>query len=187
MDDSQLIKACKKKDRNAQKKLYEMYASKMMGVCLRYCKNEETARDLLHDGFVQVFTHIGSFTGKGSFEGWLRRIFVNLAIENYRLEKKKSWMITDIEQLESDVSADSGSDYYIGDITQQELLNLIKELPQGYRTIFNLFVFEDMSHREIAESLGINEAASRSQFFRAKALLQKRLNAILKSSNYYKK
>lgn len=184
MDDSQLIKACKRQDRNAQRMLYEMYAPKMMGVCLRYCKNEETARDLLHDGFIQVLTHIGSFKGKGSFEGWLKRIFVNLAAANYRLERKKSMLMTDFEQIESDDFADSESEYYIGDITQQELSDLIRDLPTGYRTIFNLFVFEEMSHREIAQILGINEAASRSQYYRAKLLLQKKINAILKRNNY---
>ena len=89
MDDSQLISACKKQNRDAQRALYERFAPVMMSVCIRYCGDEDIARDLLHDGFIRVFTQIGSFTGKGSFEGWLRRIFVNLALENYRKEKRK--------------------------------------------------------------------------------------------------
>ncbi|HOV70691.1 MAG TPA: RNA polymerase sigma factor [Dysgonamonadaceae bacterium] len=182
MDDSQLIEACKKKDRDAQKKLYEMYAPKMMGVCLRYCKNNETAWDLLHDGFFRVFTHIGSYSGKGSFEGWMRRVFVNLAIENYRREQQKNRITIDIEQIESDAFVLSDDDSYdIGDITHEELLDMIRQLPKSYRTIFNLFVFEDMSHKEIGKMLGINESTSRSQYSRARAILRKKINAILKN------
>lgn len=182
MDDSQLIEACKKKDRDAQKKLYEMYAPKMMGVCLRYCHNNETAWDLLHDGFFRVFTCIGSYSGKGSFEGWLRRIFVNLAIENYRYERKKNQVMTDIEQIESgELDFLDDDSYNIGDITHEELLEMIRQLPKSYRTIFNLFVFEDMSHKEIGKMLGINESTSRSQYSRARAILRKKINAILKN------
>lgn len=183
MDDSQLIEACKKKDRDAQRRLYEQYAPKMLGVCLRYCKDIETARDLLHDGFFRVFTHIGSYSGNGSFEGWLRRIFVNLAIENYRLERKRNRMIIDIEQIESDAFIFSDDDFYdMGDLTQEDLLSMIRSLPQSYRTVFNLFVFEDMSHKEIGELLGINESTSRSQYSRARAILRKKINAILKKN-----
>jgi RNA polymerase sigma-70 factor (ECF subfamily) len=182
MDDSQLIEACKKKDRDAQRKLYEIYAPKMMGVCLRYCKNEETAWDLLHDGFFRVFTRIDSYSGKGSFEGWMRRIFVNLAIENYRFERKRNLMAIDIEQIESDFFILSDDDSYdTGDITQEELLDMIRQLPKSYRTVFNLFVFEDMSHKEIGKKLGINESTSRSQYSRARALLRKKIKAILKN------
>lgn len=183
MGDSQLIIACKKQDRNAQKALYERFAPIMMGVCMRYCGDEETARDLLHDGFIRVFTQIGSYSGKGSFEGWLRRIFVNLALENYRKEKKKYQFLEEYSYFktnEIDSPADDLLD--IGDIPREEVLSIIKGLPPGYRTVFNLYVFEDMSHREIAEQLGINEAASRSQFFRAKSLLRKKIAAILKKN-----
>lgn len=184
MDDSQLISACKKQDRDAQRVIYEKYGPTMMGICMRYAHNRETAEDLLHDGFIRVFTHIGSFTGKGSFEGWLKRIFVNLAIENYRREKKEFNVVTDSEVLESDIAQEADNEYYIGDITQSELMNLIRELSPGYRTIFNLYVLEEMSHKEISKMLGISEAASRSQFSRAKALLKKKINAILQNSKY---
>ncbi|MDD2327267.1 MAG: RNA polymerase sigma factor [bacterium] len=180
MDDSQLIIACKKQDRNAQKVLYERYAPVMMTVCLRYSKEEETARDLLHDGFIRAFTQIGSFRGKGSFEGWLRRIFVNLALENYRKEKQKNRFLEEYSLLKSaDLEVPDDDPLDIGDIPREEVLEMIRELPPGYRTVFNLFIFEEMSHREIAEMLGIHEAASRSQFFRAKSLLQKKISAIL--------
>lgn len=181
MDDSQLIIACKKQDRHAQRALYELYAPRMMSVCLRYCKNDETARDLLHDGFIQVFTRIGSYEGKGSFEGWLRRIFVNVALEYYRQEQKNHKFL---EEYRSEIQ-DGGS--FVDDdaldienIPRHEVMAMIRELPPGYRTIFNLFIFEEMSHREIGKLLKISEAASRSQFFRAKTLLQKKIQTILK-------
>lgn len=181
MDDSQLIIACKKQDRNAQRALYEEYAPKMMAVCLRYCKNDETARDLLHDGFIQVFTRIGSYEGKGSFEGWLRRIFVNVALEYYRQEQKNYKFLEEYQHEWKDQSSTVGEDILdIENIPRHAVMKMIRELPSGYRTIFNLFIFEEMSHREIGELMGINEAASRSQYFRAKSMLQKKIQTILK-------
>ncbi len=181
MDDSQLIAACKKQNRSAQKALYELYAPKMMAVCLRYCQNDETARDLLHDGFLQVFTQIGSYSGKGSFEGWLRKIFVNLALENYRQEKKKFDFLNDYGKDETDfLDTPEDDSLDIGDIPRQELLNIIHGMPEGYRTVFNLVIFEDVPHKEIATMLGITENASRSQYFRAKTLLQNKVQSILK-------
>lgn len=181
MDDSQLIAACKKQNRSAQKALYELYAPKMMAVCLRYCQNDETARDLLHDGFLQVFTQIGSYSGKGSFEGWLRKIFVNLALENYRQEKKKFDFLNDYGKDETDfLDTPEDDSLDIGDIPRQELLNIIHGMPEGYRTVFNLVIFEDVPHKEIASMLGITENASRSQYFRAKTLLQNKVQSMLK-------
>ncbi len=183
MDDSQLILSCKKQNRDAQKALYEKYAPVMMAVCIRYCGDEETARDLLHDGFIRVFTQIGSYSGKGSFEGWLRRIFVNLALENFRKEKKKIQFMEEYSYMQnsnSDASTDDILD--IEDIPREEVFDLIRSLPPGYRTVFNLYIFEDMSHKEIAKELGINEAASRSQFFRAKTLLKKKISAIISNN-----
>ena len=184
MDDSQLIIACKKQNRDAQKALYEKYAPVMMAVCIRYCGDVETARDLLHDGFIRVFMQIGSYSGKGSFEGWLRRIFVNLALENFRKEKKKHQFMEEysyIQSNESDIPTEDLLD--IEDIPREKVLEMIKSLPPGYRTVFNLYIFEEMSHKQIAKELGINEAASRSQFYRAKSLLKKKITAILSKTN----
>lgn len=180
MDNSQLIAACKKQNRSAQKALYELYAPKMMAVCLRYCRDSEVARDLLHDGFIQVFTRIGSYAGRGSFEGWLRKIFVNLSLENYRKQKQRFVFIDDTENVEMVQDEPFDDLIEIGNVNQNELLEIIQELPDGYRTIFNLFVFEDMSHKEIANTLGISENASRSQYYRAKTMLQKKVQAYLK-------
>lgn len=180
MDDSQLIIACKKRDRSAQKALYEAYAPRMMPVCLRYCKSDETARDLLHDGFVQVFTRIGSYGGKGSFEGWIRRIFVNVALEYYRQEQKTQKFLEDYwREMDGEMYETDDDLLDIENIPREEVMRMIRELPAGYRTIFNLFIFENMSHREIADTLDISEAASRSQFFRAKTMLQKKIRSLL--------
>nr|WP_238867904.1 MULTISPECIES: RNA polymerase sigma factor [Proteiniphilum] len=181
MDDSQLIIACKKQDRNAQKMLYEQYAPIMMAVCMRYSGDEETARDLLHDGFIRVFTQICSYSGRGSFEGWMRRIFVNLALENYRKEKQKYRFMEEYRYIhggEANMPEDDILD--IGNIPREKVLEMIRDLPAGYRTVFNLYIFEELSHKEIARMLGIKEAASRSQLFRAKSILQKKISAILK-------
>ena len=184
MDDSQLIIACKKQDRNAQKVLYERYAPVMMAVCKRYCREEDTALDLLHDGFIRAFTQIGSYTGKGSFEGWLRRIFVNLALENFRKEKQKNRFLEEYGYMVANETDDDVNDLLdIENIPREDVLEMIRDLPPGYRTVFNLFIFEEMSHKEIAQMLGIKEAASRSQFFRAKTILKNKIRAILHLNN----
>lgn len=181
MNDSQLVIACKKQDRNAQKELYERYAPMMMAICMRYSGDEETARDLLHDGFIRIFTQIGTFSNKGSFEGWLRRIFVNLALENYRKEKQKYKFMEEYSYINDtdDFEATVDNIFDIENIPKEEVFEMIRELPPGYRTVFNMYIFEEMSHKEIADSLDISEASSRSQFFRAKNMLKKKILAIL--------
>ena len=181
MNESQIIAACKKNDRRAQKALYESFAPKMMAVCLRYSKDYETAKDLLHDGFIQVFQKIGSYKGEGSFEGWLRRVFVNLSLENYRQEQRKIAVYSDYSMNEAEMY-DSPEDEIldIGDIPRDTILKIIQEMPDGYRNVFNMVIFEDMPHKEIAEQLGITEGSSRSQFFRAKEFLQKKIEPLIK-------
>lgn len=174
MSEQQLIEGCQRGDRRAQKELYELYSRKMMGVCLRYVNDRETARDLLQDGFVKIFTSIGSFSGIGSFEGWMRKIFVNCALEYLR----KSDVLreaTDLDNTAELVNADSS---VISDISAAELMNMVKELPAGFRTVFNLFAIEGYSHKEIAEMLDITDSTSRSQYTRAKQLLQKKINSL---------
>ena len=180
MEISQLIAACKKQNRNAQKELYEQFAPKMMGVCLRYSNSRENAEDLLHDGFIQVFTHISSYQGKGSFEGWLRRIFVNLALQNFREEKKSKLINSDVSDLNIEIvdHVNESIEDIMG-ISNSDILKMINELPEGYKIVFNLYVFEDMSHREIGQMLGITEASSRSQYSRAKSFLKKKIQTIL--------
>jgi RNA polymerase sigma factor (sigma-70 family) len=166
-----LISDCLKGDRTAQKKLYDLYSGKMMAVCLRYCKDRETAKDLLHDGFLKVYTHLSSFRGAGSFEGWIRRIMVNTALEFIRKQNDEGYHI-DVEE------AWSLSDDEIGAMERlqvEELIQLIQKLPESYRTTFNLFVIEGYSHKEIAEAMNITESSSRVYLTRAREILQNML------------
>ena len=174
MDELQLIEGCRKGDRRAQKALYETYSRKMMSVCLRYVSDWETARDLLQDGFVKVFTHIDSYTGNGSFEGWLRKIFVNSALE-YLRHADVLRESTELDQTAELTQTDSSP---LSDISAAELMQLIQSLPTGFRTIFNLFAIVGYSHKEISEQLNITESTSRSQYTRAKKLLQRKVNAL---------
>lgn len=174
MNEQQLIEGCKKGERRAQKALYELHSRKMMGVCLRYVSDRETARDLLQDGFVKVFTHINSFSGNGSFEGWMRKIFVNCALEYLR----KSDVLRESTELDNTAELVHPDSSAISDLSAAELLKLVQELPSGFRTVFNMFAIEGYSHKEIAEMLNITESTSRSQFTRAKQMLQRRINAL---------
>ena len=174
MDELQLIEGCRKGDRRAQKALYETFSRKMMSVCLRYVSDWETARDLLQEGFVKVFTHIDSYTGNGSLEGWIRKIFVNSALE-YLRHADVLRESTDLDQTAEVAQTDSSP---LSDISAAELMQLVQSLPAGFRTIFNLFAIEGYSHKEISEQLNITESTSRSQYTRAKQLLQRKVNAL---------
>lgn len=151
-----------------------MYSRKMMGVCLRYVNERETARDLLQDGFVKVFTSIDSYSGVGSFEGWMRKIFVNCALEYLR----RSDVLREAADLENTAELVQPDSSAISDLSAAELMKMIQELPAGFRTIFNMFAIEGYSHREISEMLNITESTSRSQFTRARQMLQRRINAL---------
>ena len=174
MDETQLINGCRKGDRLAQKELYERYSRKMMGVCLRYVSDRETARDLLQDGFVKVFTSMDSYSGIGSFEGWMRKIFVNCALEYLR----KSDVLRESTDLDNTAELIQPDASVISNMSAAELMQLVQELPAGFRTVFNLFAIEGYSHKEISDMLNITESTSRSQFTRAKQMLQKRINAL---------
>lgn len=174
MNEQQLIKGCREGERKAQKELYDLYSRKMMGVCLRYVSDRETARDLLQDGFVKVFTCIDSYQGSGSFEGWMRRIFVNCALEYLR----KSDVLREAADLDNAPELSQPDCSAVSDLSAAELMQLVGELPAGFRTIFNLFAIEGYSHKEISEMLKITESTSRSQYTRARQLLQRRINAL---------
>lgn len=180
MEELQLIQGCKKQDRRSQQIVYERYGRVMYGICLRYSSDAETAQDLLHDGFIKIFTHIVSYEGKGSFEGWMKRIFINLALETIRKDKVKKQYSEDIENLSDLDSIKDDSDDGIDKISESELMKMVQELPQGYRSVFNLYAIEEYSHKEISEALGIAEGTSRSQYIRARLLLQEKVKAYLK-------
>ena len=166
--EQQLISDCLRGDRVAQKRLYETYSGKMMAVCLRYCKDRETAKDLLHDGFLKVYTHLDSFKGSGSFEGWIRRIMVNTALEFLRKQNDEGYHL-DVEGAYTLPNDEIG---IMERMQAEELIQVIQRLPDTYRTTFNLFVVEGFSHREIAEAMSITESSSRVYLTRARQMLQ---------------
>lgn len=174
MNEAELAERCGKGDNLARKQLYELYAPQLMAICVRYAGDREAAQDILHDGFLLIFRSFGQFTykGEGSLRAWLSRIMVNEAL-GYLRKKALSYQEVVVEQL-PDVPDDGDDD--LEQIPQSVLMQFIRELPDGYRTVFNLYVFEEKGHKEIAAMLGITEHTSSSQFYRAKTLLIKKIN-----------
>lgn len=169
-NDHDLIEGCLLGNPVMQKNLYDKYAPKMYGICLRYAANTEDAKDILQDGFVKVFINLSKFKAAGSFEGWMRRIFVNTAIEHYR-RKNQLYAISENQEENipnQDISA-------LDKLAAEDIIRLISELPNGYRTVFNLFAVEGYSHKEIATMMNITEGTSKSQYARAKAWLQEKI------------
>lgn len=164
-----LLEKLKKGDRKAQSELYKQLASRMLGICRRYVKRQEEAEEVLMNGMVKVFNNIHSFTGEGSFEGWIKRIMVNESINYIRYQKNLF-----IERDEQDWPEDTHSPIDSNENTEV-LLQLIDELPLGYRTVFNLFAIEGYNHKEISELLSIEETTSKSQLSRARKYLQERI------------
>jgi RNA polymerase sigma-70 factor (ECF subfamily) len=164
----QLVKGCLKNDRAAQKALYDIMSPTMFAICLRYADSYQTAEDLLQEGFIKVYKHIARYRGDGSFEGWVKRIFVNTAIEHFR-KQSRMYPIVNLESVDHSLQAGNLSD----SLELEDLRKLIQQLSPGYRTVFNLYVVEGYSHKEIAGQLEISEGTSKSQLARARYLLQK--------------
>lgn len=169
-DENQLIALCKSGDRKGQKELYERFAPTMLSVCKRYLKQMEEAEEVLLTGFMKVFTRIDQFQSEGSFEGWIRRIMVN---ESLNALKKRKMLFVDDDPEESQMMIDA--DDMERDNTDA-LMAMIERLPDGYRTVFNLYAIEGFNHREIGEQLGISENTSKSQLSKARKHLQAQLN-----------
>jgi RNA polymerase sigma factor (sigma-70 family) len=167
ISDSDLIKGCLENDRRMQQELYNRFAPKMYGVCLRYAGNADDAQDILQDGFVKIFRKLDSFRSEGSFEGWIRRIFVNTAIEHFR---RKNYLQPVTEKEENQIESKTIS--ALDGLSEKDILKLVQQLSPGYRTVFNLYVVEGFSHKEIASMLEITEGTSKSQLSRAKVILQ---------------
>ncbi|HSN07687.1 MAG TPA: sigma-70 family RNA polymerase sigma factor [Hanamia sp.] len=166
--ESDLIKGCIEGNPQMQKLLYEKFSSKMYGVCLRYAENTEDANDVMQEGFIKVYKSLSKFRAEGSFEGWIRRIFVNTSIEHYR-KKIKLYNVTEVQENtieDNDLNA-------LDSMATKDILNIVNELSPGYKQVFNMHVVEGYSHKEIAELLGITEGTSKSQLARAKGVLKK--------------
>ena len=170
MEEERLIKGCINGESWGRKTVYEQYAPSMMSVCQRYVCNREIARDLLHDGFIKLFTKIDTYSGAGSFNGWIKRIFVTTALEYLRQNKIIQYG-KNVDEAEYETENIDISPF--AHLSVNDLFSLIEKLPDGYRTVFNMNVIEGYSHFEIAKELGISENTSRSQYFRARQMLRK--------------
>ena len=169
--DIQLINSCKKGDRAAQRVLYDRLAPRMFPVCIRYVGDRALAEDILQDGFVTLFTKLDNYKGDGSFEGWARRIFVTTALM-YLRKKDALKMSDDLEVAKGLKTEVTGQ---IANIGYKELMGMVMSLPTGFRTVFNMYAVEGYSHKEIADILGISEVTSRTQYSRARAILQSKI------------
>lgn len=177
MELEKIIQGCLKGDRISQKQLFDRFSGKMLAVCMRYSRHRMEAEDLLQDGFIKVFTNLQQYKSEGPFEQWVRRIMINNAIKNCH---RKSFQneFTAGEDLPEIVGNPEAVDL----IAEKELLGLINELPEGYRVVFNLYAIEGYSHKEISNSLNIEESTSRSQLVKARKALQDKINKYQKTT-----
>ncbi len=165
--ESDLLRGCIEGNRRMQEELYRRFSPRMYAVCLRYAGNAEEAEDILQEGFIKVFKKLDSFRSEGSFEGWVRRIFVNTAIEHFR---RKRYLMPITEKEENTIEGKYTT--VLDDLGAKDIMALVQELSPGYRTVFNMYVVEGYTHKEIADMLGISEGTSKSQLSRAKVILQ---------------
>ena len=172
MTEDELIRGCLREEAACQKELFNRYASRMLGVCQRYARNGSDAEDILQDAFIKVFDKISQFKFEGSFEGWIRKIMVNTALKKYSLRRYEK-EVSGYEIKDRDESGMEPSAY--AHLTQKELMELINNLPDGYRLIFNLYIIEGYQHDEIAAMLNIQPGTSRSQLVKARNMLQKQI------------
>jgi RNA polymerase sigma factor (sigma-70 family) len=172
IQDTDLIHGCLAGDRRSQKQLYDKYSAKMYAVCMRYMGNADDAQDILQDGFIKVYKNLDKFRGEGSFEGWMRRIMANTAIEQLR-KKKLNFSTADKEdQLEYKAPG------AVDNLSEKDLLKIVSELSPGYRTVFNMYVVEGFGHKDIGDILGISEGTSKSQLARARMILQEKVKQL---------
>jgi RNA polymerase sigma-70 factor (ECF subfamily) len=175
-EQKELIKRCIAGERKAYEQLYEQYGRKMLVVCNRYVQERSEAQDLLQEGFIKVFKHLSSFKNEGSFEGWIQKIMVNVALQHYQ-KSIKAYNHVSIGELSIEMQLSNDEDI-LGQIHAEVLLKLIQELPPSYKMVFNLYVFEGLKHREIAERLGISEGTSKSNLNDARKILQYKITLL---------
>lgn len=177
----EIIQGCVKGDSKSQQFIYQKLYGKMLGTCMRYSKDREEARDILQDGFLKVFTNIKLYEGKGSFEGWVRKIIVNTALDYIRKNKQliqyadSDYVDENAEEIKEE---ENNNDY--ANINTNEIMEAVQQLSTAYRTVFNMFVVDGFSHQQIAEQLGINIGTSKSNLSKAKMHLKKILDKRLK-------
>ncbi|MEI8204175.1 MAG: sigma-70 family RNA polymerase sigma factor [Bacteroidota bacterium] len=171
ISEADIISGCIKGDRASQKRLYQLYAPKMLGVCRRFFEDDGEAEDALQEGFIKVFEHLKTYRKQGSFEGWIRRIMVNTSLNVYR-NNFKNYFHEDIEDVEDEIAYDAN---ITGSFSTAILLKMIDSLPSGYRVVFNLYEIEGYSHNDIAKMLDLSVNTSKSQLIKAKRFLRKKI------------
>jgi RNA polymerase sigma factor (sigma-70 family) len=176
--ESDLIHGCINGDRRMQEELYRRFSPRMYAVCLRYAGTSEEAQDILQEGFIKIFKKLTSFRGEGSFEGWIRRIFVNTAIEHFR---RKKYLQPVTEKEENTLEGNYLS--VLDELAQRDIMELVQQLSPGYRTVFNMYVVEGYTHKEIGDIMGISEGTSKSQLSRAKVILQEMVKKLLEEKS----
>lgn len=172
----QLIKGCLEGDRKAQQAVYKLLYGKMKVVCMRYTRDTDQAMDVLQEGFIKVFQNMERYSGAGSFEGWVRRIMVNLSIDRFRKQKNDLLLLngtTTIEDFEEHVEDEADEETEDYDFTPEQILEAMQQLSPAYKTVFNLYVFENYTHQDIAEALSISIGTSKSNFAKAKRNMKK--------------
>lgn len=174
MDEVSLIAGCIKGNQMAQKALFDSFSPKFFALCLRYMNSKYDAEDVLQEGMVKIFTKLPEYQGKGSFEGWMRRIIVNTCLDQIRKNQKLK-MDVSIDKEEYKLSMNAN---ILENMSANELIEEIKKMPPGYRVVFNMFAIEGYSHQEIAKKLGVKESTSKSQYLRARAYLKERIEKI---------
>ena len=177
MTEKELIAQCIKNNRTAQNELFRKYKDTLYFTSLKYCRNEADAEDNLHDAFITIFQKLRTFKNKGSFEGWMRRITIYKAIDKYKSKKPLNIKLKD-DILEEEVTVENEAN-----LTLNQLLALIQNLPDQYRLVFNLYQMDDFSHKEIASLLNISEGTSKSNYHRAKLILREKIIEIYESLN----
>ena len=173
--EQELIALCLKGDRRACKQLFDVYSGRMMALCYRFARDKNEAQDILQEGFVRIFTKLELYSGKGSFEAWMKRVMINTALK-YRQRYVVKYNYSDVGDHQIFDEAPSALD----DMSSEEIMQLIQTLPDGYKTVFNLYVIEGYSHKDISELLGIGESTSRSQLVKARIMLKEKLLTIKK-------
>jgi RNA polymerase sigma-70 factor (ECF subfamily) len=182
--DKEIIRGCLDGQRSAQKALFEKYASTMLSICMRYSNDKSEAEDILHDSFIKIYLNIKKFRSDGSFEGWIKRIVINTALYHIRnkLDLKRFQNFNDIKETEIiDSNNDNNETEIEYEFSERELLAMIQELPDGYRAVFNMYVFEKYKHKDIAEKLSISENTSKSQLRKARILLKSKIESRIAS------
>jgi len=182
--DEQIVKDCIAGKRQAQRMLFDTFAPSMLGVCIRYCHDRDEAEDILQEAFIKVFQNIHSFRGEGSLAGWIKRVIVNHAI-NYINKRNKIARHEKLDEIrETEIMDLNDAIEFPDEYNPALLLKLIQELPEGYRTVFNMHIFEDYGHKEIAELLGISENTSKTQLFKARRWLKNKIEESRQKKNF---